>query len=283
MGLKLQRRQSIRVPAVDQKMSAVMRAESWMDTSFLQSLSAGLVSIPPFDSLWLRRQKRGKKSLIDFACQKLQIRSFADLGGVWGVDGEYTLYAMEAHNVKNACLVDIGFTEAVVQKQKEYPTLKLIRGNFGDPEIARQIGVVDAVILFDVLLHQVNPNWDRILELYAPRTGCFLIFNPQYTATESTVRLLDLGEEEYFRNIPHSKAEETYREVFEKMYEIHPRPQYQQRRIYRDIHDIWQWGIVDRDLVEKMKSLGFSMRYARSHGKFNHLPNFENRAFAFCK
>jgi hypothetical protein len=117
-----------------------------MDTSFLQSLSAGLVSIPPFDSLWLRRQKRGKKSLIDFACQKLQIRSFADLGGVWGVDGEYTLYAMEAHNVKTACLVDIGFTEAVVQKQKEYPTLKLIRGNFGDPEIARQIGVVDAVI-----------------------------------------------------------------------------------------------------------------------------------------
>src|ERR1041384_1939665 len=114
--------------------------ETYMETSFWRSLSSGLESIRPFDSLWLRRQKKGKKRLIDFACQNLQIRSFADLGGVWGVDGEYTLYAMEEHKIKNACMVDIAFTETFAEKQKEQPTLKLIRGNFGDPEIARQIG-----------------------------------------------------------------------------------------------------------------------------------------------
>ena len=254
-----------------------------MDRTLIKSLRSTLQPVLPFDPPWLYRQRRGKKKLIDFACERLDIRSFADLGGVWGVDGEYTFYAMKRHKIKTAILVDINVTEPVVEKEREYPGLKLIRGNFGAEEVAQQIGNVDAVILFDVLLHQVNPDWDQILELYAKRTKCFLIFNPQFIASKSTVRLLDLGEEEYFRNIPHTKDEETYKAVFEKMYEIHPRPQYQQRRIYRDIHDIWQWGIVDDDLITKMKSLGFSMRYFRNHGRFNNLANFENHAFAFSK
>jgi hypothetical protein len=254
-----------------------------MDRPLIKFLRSTLQSLPPFDSLWLYRQKRGKRKLIDFACRRLQIRSFADLGGVWGVDGEYTFYAMKTHKIETASLVDITATDTVVEKGREYPSLKLIWGNFGDEEIARQIGSVDAVILFDVLLHQVNPDWDQILGLYAKRTKCFLIFNPQFIASKSTIRLLDLGEEEYFRNIPHTKDEETYKAVCAKMHEIHPRPQYQHRRKYRDIHDIWQWGIVDNDLIAKMKSLGFSMRYFRNHGRMHNLINFENHAFAFWK
>src|SRR5262245_6669953 len=34
----------------------------------------------------------GKTALIDFACQNLNMRSTADLGAVWGVDGGYSLY-----------------------------------------------------------------------------------------------------------------------------------------------------------------------------------------------
>ncbi|HJY80207.1 MAG TPA: hypothetical protein VKK81_03885 [Candidatus Binatia bacterium] len=254
-----------------------------MGQSPIKSLRSTFLAVLPFDALWLYRQRRGKRRLIDFACERLQIRSFADLGGVWGVDGEYTFYAMETHRIETAFLVDISSTETLTERKKRYPGLKIISGNFGEDGVARQIGRVDAVLLFDVLLHQVNPDWDEILDLYASRTKCFLIFNPQYFASKSTVRLLDLGEEEYFRNIPHTKDEEPYKTVFEKMYEIHPRPQYQQRRIYRDIHDIWQWGIVDDDLTAKMKSLGFSLQYFRNHGKFNNLANFENHAFAFSK
>jgi hypothetical protein len=249
----------------------------------IKSLRSTLQDVLSFDSSWLYRQRRGKKKLIDFACKRLHIRSFADLGGVWGVDGEYTFYAMDTYKIETASLVDFAVTETVVTSEKAYPGLKLITGNFGAEEVAQQIGRVDAVILFDVLLHQVNPDWDQILELYSKRTKCFLIFNPQFIASRSTVRLLDLGEEEYFRNIPHTKDEDTYKAVFEKMYEIHPRPQYQYQRIYRDIPDIWQWGIIDDDLIAKMKSLGFSMRYFRNQGRFNNLLNFENHAFAFCK
>src|SRR5262249_45776091 len=153
------------------------------------------------------RQRRGKRRLIDFACDKLQMRSFADLGGVWGVDGEYTFYAMETHRIETAFLVDITFTETLTERKENYPGLKLISGSFGDDRVARQIASVDAVILFDVLLHQVNPDWDDILKMYASRTKSFLIFNPQFTASKSTVRLLDLGEDKYFRNIPHTKDE----------------------------------------------------------------------------
>jgi hypothetical protein len=245
--------------------------------------SSTLRSALPFDPLWLYRQRSGKRKLIDFACQRLQIRSLADLGGVWGVNGEYTFYAMTTHNIENAIMVDLYFTQSVAAKQTEFPGLRLIKGNFGEDAVAQQVGDVDAVMLFDVLLHQVRPNWNEILELYAPRTKCFLVFNPQFTAANSTTRLLDLGAEDYFRNIPHSKEEETYKEAFEKMYENHPRPEYHNQRIYRDIHDIWQWGITDKDLIAEMKRLGFSIRYFRNHGRFNHLANFENHAFAFDK
>ena len=65
-----------------------------------------------------------------------------------------------------------------------------------------QVGRVDAIFLFDVLLHQVAPDWDTILEMYAKNVRVFGIYNQQWTGADTTVRLLDLGEEEYFRNVP---------------------------------------------------------------------------------
>jgi hypothetical protein len=37
-----------------------------------------------------------KKELI-FACQRLSMSTFADLGAIWNVDGGYTFYAMERY------------------------------------------------------------------------------------------------------------------------------------------------------------------------------------------
>ena len=81
----------------------------------------------------------------------------------------------------------------------------------------QQIGKVDAITLFDVLLHQVNPDWDEILEMYAPSTTYFIIYNQQFVAADKTVRLLDLGYEDFFKNVPRAKDNPLYKEVFEKM------------------------------------------------------------------
>lgn len=87
------------------------------------------------------------------------------------VDGGYSFYAMEHHAIKTGVLVDLDFTPAVLERQKKTPRLKIIHGNFGDPLVAERIGRVDAAFFFDTLLHQVNPNWDAILEVRRDRSN----------------------------------------------------------------------------------------------------------------
>jgi hypothetical protein len=225
----------------------------------------------------LARLNLEKLNLIDFACTELGVKSFADLGGVWNVDGGYTFYALDKHPIDRAFLVDTDFNEAVLQRRTQYPQLQTIQGNFGDERVAQQIGQVGAVFFFDTLLHQVKPDWDNVLEMYARRADCFIIYNQQFVNAAHTVRLLDLGEAEYFKNVPHRPSEEPYTTLFQKLDEINP----QHQRPWRDVHNIWQWGIVDADLERKMRQLGFAQRYYKNCGRFGNLPNFEEHAFIF--
>lgn len=184
---------------------------------------------------------RGKINLIDRAFTSCRIESFADLGAVWGVEGAYTFRALDKYPVKEAVLVDGRITPTVAARANSYPQLRVIEGNFGDQEIADKVGNVDALFLFDVLLHQVSPDWDTILDMYAKNVRCLLIYNQQWIGSTTTVRLLDLGEKHYFRNVPHSKLNKAYRDLFQKLDKKHP----DHDKPWRDIPDIWQWGITD--------------------------------------
>lgn len=219
---------------------------------------------------------KAKTDLIDYACGQIGIRSFADLGGVWGVDGGYTFYALENYPIERCYLVDTDMTRKTEDKKKHHAQLTLIKGDFGSRDVVQRVPGVDAVILFDVLLHQVDPDWKDILRRYSALTKSFIIYNPQYIGPE-TVRLLDLGEEEYFKNVPHDRNEEPYATVFKKMDEIHP----QHGKKYRDIHNIWQWGIADNDLSGLMAELGYERIYYKNYGKWGSLENFEGHAFIF--
>jgi hypothetical protein len=220
-----------------------------------------------------------KKAMIDFACQSLNMRSFADLGAVWNVDGGYTFYAMDKYHVAQAVLVDTDITHLVWKKQKQHPGLRIIEGNFGDPVVHEQVGKVDGVFFFDILLHQVRPDWNEILEMYSRVASSLLIFNQQFTNLSKTTRLLDLGREEYFRNIPHAANEEPYKTYFKNLDAIHPK----HARPYRDIHNIWQWGIVDSDLISRLHDLGFKMHFYKNCGRLGRLQNVENHAFVFSR
>lgn len=222
-----------------------------------------------------------KKELIDFPFQRIKPKpdSFADLGGVWGIDAAYTFYAIDRYEIASAFLVDTDFTDTVLYKSPKYGNLTLINRNFGDSTVLRKLGKVDAIFLFDVLLHQVKPDWDEILEMYSSVTNCFVVFNPQFTNSEKTVRLMDLGDDGYFKNVPYDKDHPVYKELFEKMYEIHPK----HNRIWRDIHNVWQWGITDCDLSTRMTDLGFSLQYYKNCGQWGHLKNFQSHAFVFLK
>lgn len=222
-----------------------------------------------------------KKALLDYSFGILPARpaSFADLGGVWGVDGAYTFYVLDTYPVRTAFLADTNFTATVVERSKRYENLTLVEGNFGSPDLPPRIGRVDAVIMFDVLLHQVRPDWDEVLSMYAAVTDCFIIYNQQLVHGETTVRLPDLGVEEYFRHVPMNRNAPGYRNLFEKPEEIHP----QHQRPWRDVHNVWQWGITDHDLLACLTQLGFDAVYSKNHGQFSNFESFENHAFVFVR
>jgi hypothetical protein len=224
-----------------------------------------------------------KLDLIDVTFQKIipNAQSFADLGGVWGVNGGYTFYTLDKYNIKSSFLVDADITDPVVSKANEYENLTLINDKFGEDRVIEQLGALDVIFLFDVLLHQVKPDWDEILDKYSSICKCIVIYNQQFTNSENTIRLFDLGHDEYFENVPHDKDDPTYISLFENMYEIHP--DYQPERIWRDILDVWQWGIVDKDLYVKLKDLGFNLEFYQNLGNFGDLKNFENHVFIFKK
>jgi hypothetical protein len=221
-----------------------------------------------------------KKEVIDFVFKKFNISSVAELGCVWGVEGVYGRYIAEKYPQTKVMMVDTHWTKNAKELCGKYSNIRIISDNFGNPGMPVKIGKVDAIILFDVLLHQVAPDWDRIIQIYAPYTNFFLIVNHQYIASPVTIRLLDLGPENYFANAPHDREHPTYKSLFEKMYEIHP----DHNRIWRDIHQVWQWGITDTDLLYKMHELNFNPVYLKNLGNCGgNLSNWEYNSFVFQK
>jgi hypothetical protein len=222
-----------------------------------------------------------KLVLIDLAFGQHSIKSFAELGCAWGVDGGYGFYTLDNYEISRAVQVDRSFTDTMKARAPAYSQLRLLRQNFGDAELPETVGEVDAVILFDVLLHQVKPDWDGILRMWAPGTKHFLIYNQQWIRDAHTCRLLDLGKQEYFKSVPAgSENFKSYLNLFDRLDEPVPDDP---GRLCRDNISIWQWGITDADLVTVLAELGFNLAYFRNCGKAFDIENFENHSFLFSK
>ena len=226
----------------------------------------GRAAAPPLHSIKLRA--------IDAAFERGEIRSVVDLGGIWAVDGGYTFHALERHGPERAVLVDEEVTPATRERARSFPQLEILEGNFGDPAVAERVGEIGAAILFDVLLHQVAPDWDEVLRTYAERARHLIVVQPQYVLGEETVRLLDLGRERYLEVVPDVPE---HHEVWTRMDEYLP----ERGRTYRDIHNVWQWGITDRDLSRVAEGLGFEVVYFENAGTWQDRTAFENHGFVF--
>jgi hypothetical protein len=203
-------------------------------------------------------------------------RSVADLGGVWAVDGGYAFHAAGRPGVERVALVDEDFTPTVIQRAGRDDVVELIGGNFSDPVIAARVGRVDVVLLFDVLLHQVRPDWDEVLELYSERTRCFVIVQPTYVEEGRAVRLLDLGVERYLETVPDLPI---HQEALARLDETNAR----RGRPWRDVHDIWQWGITDAALRDELGRLGFELAHHEANGAWRGLARFDDAAYVFVR
>lgn len=197
-------------------------------------------------------------------------RSFADLGGIWAVDGAYSHWAMERLEATRGVLVDDDLSTEARRCAARLSALELVEGNFGDPATAARVGAVDAVLLFDVLLHQVHPDWDEVLALWARRTRAFVVVEPHWTGPE-TVRLVDLDREAYLAAVPPSPLHDA---LYDRLDELNPA----RGRPWRDVHDVWQWGIRDADLDAALGALGFVRRWQRDAGPWRGLACFRETA-----
>lgn len=228
----------------------------------------------PYDHRLLLQDKL---NLIDLAFEAYDAKTFADLGGVWRVEGGYSFYAASKHGATGH-LVDTHPTERVRKIAARWPQVALVEGSFGDPAVAQVVSGADVLFLFDVLLHQVRPDWDEILRMYAG-ARIILIYNQQWTGPE-TVRLTDLGESDYFLNTPHRRDEPPYDSLFDKLDEPHPD---HGGRTWREVHHVWQWGITDRSLLSALWDLGYRLEHFKDCGRFGTLPRFENHAMLVRK
>ena len=222
----------------------------------------------------------GKTRAIDYAVEQLGVRSFASLetGQAYG---QYAFYAIDMPQVERGVLLDVGARPpgalllSTIDQAAERPGMRVLDAAFGAEETLREVGEVDAVLLFDVLLRMVDPDWDRALELYAANTSCFVITNPQWEGGE-TVRLLELGRERFEEAVP---AWGTHVELFDRLDEWHT----SQQRRYQDATDVWQWGITSRDLKAKMEQLGFELAAEWDLHPVPGASGFANTALVFTR
>lgn len=205
-----------------------------------------------------------KLRAIDFAVDRVAARSVADLGGVWAVEAGYTRYALDRPGVERAVLVDTGISETVRGLAAADSRLRLVDGEFGAPESVDAVGDVDVVLLFDVLLHQVSPDWDEVLRRYAARSRCIVVVEPTSTR-DSVVRLWDLGELGYRAETPADGALPEW----SRLDEVDPRYE----RPHRDVHEYWQWALPDSARRQVMQDCGWRCVYWADHGQWRDVPS----------
>jgi Glycosyltransferase like family len=222
----------------------------------------------------------GKIRAIDYAVDELGVESFASLE-IAQAFGQYAFYAIDQPSVRRGVLIDVRPSRprdqllSAIEEAAERPGIEILDAPFSDRDTVDEVADVDTILLFDVLHRMVGPDWDQVLELYAPVTSSFMITNPQWEGG-TTVRLIDLGRERYSTAVP---PWDTHGELFERLDDRYEG----QERNYRDSSHVWQWGITDQDLRTKMEGLGFSLEREWSLDAPPDTEGFMNRAFAFAR
>jgi hypothetical protein len=135
---------------------------------------------------------------------------------------------------------------------------------------------VDVALLFDVLLHQVDPDWDAVLARWAPHVRAFAIAEPLLAGVGETVRLVDLGRERYLELVPRLDLHDA---LFDRLDEVNER----RGRPWRDVHDVWQWGIAAADLRARLAALGFREAHHEDGGPWQGHPAWRHEAFVFVR
>jgi len=85
-------------------------------------------------------------------------RSFVDVGGMWGVNGEHAFTAEEAGATEVKGVDVFGPTPEFLEKKMDRnSSVEFILGDIGQPKILDRVGVMDVVFCAGVLYHHPSP------------------------------------------------------------------------------------------------------------------------------
>ena len=210
--------------------------------------------------------KPEKLELLDTAYELTDFRSFADLGACWGVDGAYAFHAAAlcGNELDRAVIVDGNLTPLTRERAREHPRIDLVEALLGSRQALDAVGEVDALIMYDILLHQVKPDWNRFLLNWLPQTNVLIVFNQNWLKTPQTVRFVDRGVDWYYRNVYVWEDDWNTRERLESWFDRHQERD-EDGRLERDNHWYWQFGIRPLELIDLLARNGFELVYMKRH------------------
>lgn len=202
-----------------------------------------------------------KASLIEIAVETFGMKSIVDVGGCFGVHGGYAFHALEC-GVERAMILDGSITELTQERAGKYPGVTLKTMDLGDRREIALLPHCDAAIIYDVLLHQVDPDWDEFLRLYAAKADTLIVYNQDYAGKE-TFRFVDKGLKWYL--------EQEFAKFYGKKSIVDWFAAHQERdpgsgKRKKDIHGFWQWGITYMDILRVAYEQGFQLEYFVNDG-----------------
>jgi hypothetical protein len=96
--------------------------------------------------------------LPEYICAYAPGCSFADIGAMWGVNGEYTFMAEEAGATLIKAVDVFGPTpEFEAKKRARHSSIEFILGDASHPSTIAKVGVVDVILCAGVLYHHPSP------------------------------------------------------------------------------------------------------------------------------
>ena len=207
-----------------------------------------------------------KLELLETARELTDFRSFADLGACWGVDGAYAFHAAAlcGKELDRAVIVDGHLTALTRERAKEHPRVDLVEALLGSQQALEAVDQVDALVMFDILLHQVDPDWDRFLLNWLPSTNVLIVFNQNWLKTPRTIRFVDRGVDWCYENVYVWEDEWNTRARLESWFERHHERD-ENGRLERDNHWYWQFGIRPLELINLLAKNGFELVYMKRH------------------
>ena len=103
------------------------------------------------------RDGRGDLDLAALIGRLAPGKSFADIGGMWGINGEHSFVAERAGATREV-IVDAERSEAFEARHRESESaIEVVLGDATDPETLGKVGEVDVVWCLGVLYHLPDP------------------------------------------------------------------------------------------------------------------------------